>query len=455
MTQHLRRSRVTKALTDAGIANSFPDAEARLDAVDACIVVGEGQATTPAGQAAALTAIATAFKCFGRVTLATPASTAPLLLAFPLGTTLGEAAAVLGATVVEDVPNRATHRVAIGARLTGDRWEVACWWDRWLSGLRTEETSCGDGRLGLAGVYAGALAVRQIFASVLAGPACAPQPTTLSLWEPWTEAPSDPGPVRFSAPNALWLVGLGHLGQAFVWSLLTLPYREPRRAVLQDDQRIGVENEPTSLLVVDEDERRRKVRVAAAWLDPAGWETELIERRHRGDLRLTPQDPPFLLCGLDDVRPRRVLAELGFDYMIDAGIGHGPGDFEGLQIRTIPKGAATESLWNAPPPPRSIDDLLGKAAYRALQDQAQGCGAYTLADGSVAVPFVGAATGALAIAQAIRLASMKPAGALIQIGLAAPEMQIEGGLSPAPPAFLGGEAIDLDAVHDPLARTTA
>jgi hypothetical protein len=447
MTSHLRRSRVTKALTDSGKAASFPEAEARLDAVDACILLGDQAAATPAGQAAALTAVATAFKCFGRVTLATRASGAPLRLAFPLGPTLGEAAARLGATLAEDVPDQATHLVAVGAPLRGCGWEIACWWDRWLTGVRTETTPCGDPRLGLAGVFAGALAVRQVFAGVLVGASHAPEAATLSLWEPWAEAPTDRGPVRFAAPNALWLVGLGHLGQGFAWNLLTLPYVGPRRAILQDDQRIGVENEPTSLLVVGEDERRRKVRLAAAWLDPAGWETELIERRHQGDIRRTAEDPPFLLCGLDDVRPRRLLAALGFDYMIDAGIGHGPGDFEGLQIRTIAKGAATENLWNAPPPARPTDDLLAKAAYRALEAQAETCGAFTLADGSVAVPFVGAATGALTISQVIRLTSMKPAGALIQIGLAAPEMQIDGGLVPTPGAFLGGEAIDLDTAY--------
>lgn len=451
MTQHLRRSRVTKALTDAGLAASFPDAEARLDAVDTCIVLATDQVLTRAGQAATLTAVATAFKCFGRVTLAMPTSAAPLLLDFPLGSTLAEAAATLGAQIVEAAPAEATHRIVIGGTLSGHGWEVACWWDRWLSGLRTEHAACGDSPLGLAGVFAGALAVRQIFATVLVGPSFIPRETTLSLWEPWTQDLTDLGPTRFTAPKALWLVGLGHLGQGFVWNLLTLPYAGPRQAVLQDDQRIGEENEPTSLLVVERGERRRKVRLAAAWLDAAGWETRLIERRHQGDIQLTEDDPPLLLCGLDAVEPRRLLVSVGFDHMIDAGIGHGPGDFEGLQIRTIPKGVPSDKLWNATPPPRRPSDLLGKAAYEALDAEGQGCGAYTLADGSVAVPFVGAATGALTIAQAIRLASMKSAGALIQIGLAAPEMQIDGGRRPAPEMSFGGEPMDLNAAQDALA----
>jgi hypothetical protein len=39
---------------------------------------------------------------------------------------------------------------------------------------------------------------------------------------------------------------------------------------------------------------------------------------------------------------------------------------------------------------------------------------------------------------------MQPGGALIQLDLAAPEMIIDGGRSPTPETFLGGEAMDLD-----------
>jgi hypothetical protein len=78
MTNHWKRSRVTKALTEAARASSFSEAEARLDAVQVAVAVGEDQLGTPAGQAAALTAIATARKCFERVVLIA-ATEAPLI----------------------------------------------------------------------------------------------------------------------------------------------------------------------------------------------------------------------------------------------------------------------------------------------------------------------------------------------------------------------------------------
>jgi len=188
----------------------------------------------------------------------------------------------------------------------------------------------------------------------------------------------------------------------------------------------------------------RKVRLTSTWLECAGWETALIERRHRGELRPTADDPPFLLSGLDDLAPRRLLAEVGFDYMVDAGVGHGPGDFEGIEIRVIPKGNPVEGLWNTSENETSKDRLLAGQAYQSLERQIGACGAFTIANASVAVPFVGAAAGALTIAQVMRLASMQSGGALIQIELAAPEMVIDGGQSATPHSYLGGEIIDLD-----------
>ena len=441
---HLGRSRVTKALTDTGAAASFDEAEARLDAVHVCIVVGAAAANTWAGQAAALTAAATALKCFGRTTLVLAAD-APLLPLFPLGATLAAALENLGAHLAATPPESATHQIGVGADwMSPHAWQVHCWWDRWLTGVRCEpDATCGDSRLGLSGVFSGALAVRQVFAWVLRGPAFRPKDATLSLWAPWDEA-LRPGPTQFTAPVDLWLVGLGHLGQAYVWNLLTLPYGETRRAILQDDQKLGIENEPTSLLSVRPFQPERKVRLAARWLEAAGWETDLIERRNHGEMRPTLQDPPFLLAGLDDVRPRRILAGLGFEYMVDGGIGHGPADFEGLQVRVIPRGTAIDDLWNASEPPKSRDRLLARPAYQALEQSKVGvCGAYALARASVAVPFVGAATGALAVAQLVRLASGQAAGTVVQLGLGAPEMMIDGGRCTAPASFLGGEHMGL------------
>lgn len=273
---------------------------------------------------------------------------------------------------------------------------------------------------------------------------------TVSLWTPWERADLDQiGPERFDVPDKLWFLGLGHLGQAFVWNLCFLPGDGERLAVLQDDQTIGEENEATSLLVLPEEGEKgeRKTRLSARWLEACGWHTQFIERRHQGDIVLTGGDPPFLLSGLDRLQPRLTLAKHGFPFMIDAGVGHGPGDFEGIQVRTVVDGKPVTGLWNDPEIGEAAEEgskgLLETPTYLELEKHVGVCGKLSFAEASVAVPFVGAATGALVIAQAIRLASLQPAPVFLQMELGAPDMATVGGLTASPEVNLGSFSVHL------------
>jgi hypothetical protein len=448
MADHWKRSRVTKVLTDAGRAQSFEEAEARLDKIQVEVVVGVDQSHTAAGQAAALTAVVTAKKCFGRVRLVAP--DVPLIARLPLGDCLLKAARKLGAETATEAGAPATHTICIGDRPATEGWNVYCWWDRWKSGTRAYENKNGDSRLALSGIYAAALAVRQIFACALAARTMPARDISVSLWTPWRRADEiDRGPERFDVPDKLWLIGLGHLGQAFVWNLCFLPVTGDRHATLQDDQSIAEENEATSLLVLPGGDElgQKKVRIAVPWLELSGWDTALIERRHHGDMALTADDPLYLLCGLDRIEPRLLLAKHGFPYMVDAGVGHGAGDFEKIQIRTIANGRPLDGLWER----KRLEEcdcsratkLFERPAYRDLERRVGECGKVRFGEASVGVPFVGAATGAIAIAQLARLASLNETPLLMQMELSAPEMTTIGGLGPAPQSNLGSNSIRL------------
>jgi hypothetical protein len=439
MTDLWKRSRITKALTDGARADSFAEAEARLDSIHVAVALGRNQMDTPAGQAAALTAVATARKCFGQVTLVMEED-ARLLASLPLGKTLRHAARSLGARLVEDAPRTTTHTISIG-NASGMGWTVRCWWDRWLAGTRQAAgDGPGDSRLALTGAFAAAVAMRQIFACALAAKTLRPRDVTVNLWEPWSAAGSGAiGPATFDVPDSIWFLGLGHLGQGFIWNLCLLGVRGGR-AVAQDNQLIGDENEATSLLVLPTDLGSKKARVAGRWLEACGWKTDIIERRHHGDIQVTPEDPPYLLCGLDRLQPRLIMARHGFEFMIDAGLGHGAHDFEGIQIRTIAKGNSIEDLWNEAAQPRHDAlhaKLMETKAYADLEAQIGRCGIVGFAEASTAVPFVGAATGALVIAQAIRLASLLPAARFLHMELGAPEMVANAGVTPGPSVNLG------------------
>jgi len=441
MADHWKRSRITKALTDAARASSFSEAEARLDAIHLAVVVGADQVATAAGQAAALTAVVTAHKCFGRVTLVS-AGDSPLFAKLPVGTTLQGAARRLGARIRTNLGTKTTHAIIIGTAATGKGWSVHCWWDRWLSGTRTRAERPGDSRMALSGALSAALAVRQVFACVLAGRTLRAREATVSLWAPWETADrNDIGPEQFDVPDQFWFLGLGHLGQGFIWNLCLLGSKGGR-AIIQDDQDIGVENEATSLLVVHGDIGEKKTRVAARWLKACGWTPNMIERRHQGDIRLFPDDPPILLSGLDRVKPRLIMAKHGFDYMIDAGLGHGPHDFEGIQLRVIAKGDFASDLWDeTSPESNQLSERSPNAAYIDLEKDIGQCGVVSFAEASTSVPFVGAAAGALVIAQAIRLASLRPTARFMQMQMSAPEMISVADFVPQPNVNLGSTPV--------------
>lgn len=220
--------------------------------------------------------------------------------------------------------------------------------------------------------------------------------------------------------------------------------------MLQDDQNAGTENEATRLLTYADGIGKRKARVAEAWFEES-WETSLIERRHLGDIRITVDDPTIVFAGLDNVPARLNIARAGFDYVVDAGVGHGPVDFESFQLRVLRKGADLESQWSAPEKPKDIDAMLARESYRDLARKDQ-CGAFELAEGSVAVPFVGAFVGALGLAQGIRVANGLRTAEFPQAELGAPSTATAGRMNEAPSESMKfleirvGRAPEVDAV---------
>src|SRR5205814_6855699 len=91
-----------------------------------------------------------------------------------------------------------------------------------------------------AGVLAGAVGVAEAFQAIRGNVRAGHRDHGLSLWRPdieWVD-PSGYGPemTGLPAPNKLHLLGLGHLGQAYLWTLGWLPYPSTNdvELVLQD-----------------------------------------------------------------------------------------------------------------------------------------------------------------------------------------------------------------------------
>lgn len=412
--------RTAKILVDTGKAGSIDEA---LDIARSFVLqvdVGSELTNDAAAQAALLTVVNTGARAFlggVRVRLATDPT---LRTGWGDGLTASGAVLPHGGQVVdqlvEDLPT-----IAIGTTTSGiGKPLVHLTWSGWAGGV----VRCGDQALHgpagneLAGVAAAALAVSEMFqhktGNVLAGR----RDVGLSLWRPdldWTHTEAV-GPALTYLPAALWLLGLGHLGQAYAWTLGALPYATPNdvQVGLVDFDVVVAGNTATQMLVTSGDVGRRKTRVVAAALERRGFATRLVERAF--DERFHPvshgdphrDEPRVALAGFDDVEPRRQLEQHRFDRVVDAGLGDGA-EYLDMVVHTFPAAGDPVEVFAAAPSrderelPPAYESAIEQQVAAGKDEAAARCGMVDVAGITVGAAFVGAVASTIVVGDLLRL----------------------------------------------------
>ena len=219
----------------------------------------------------------------------------------------------------------------------------------------------------LAPMLAAAFAVSEAYIFISGQSAAAGhRHTGASLWRPsadWLEGEAD-GPSLTYLPAKLWLIGLGHLGQAYLWALGLLPYQAASdlTLVLQDMDIVSESSESTSVLSDRSVIGTKKTRAMAAWAARRGFETLIHERLFDDAYRRQASEPSVALCGLDNALGRRALDKAGFDFVVDAGLGRDHRNFQTMRLHTLPGARTAEQLW------RGGDGGLSVQDQRAYQD---------------------------------------------------------------------------------------
>ena len=405
-------SRIRAASVNSG-RYSFAEADAKLLATKLAIHVTEAAACSPAGQAALLTCVATGSRCFGEVTVS-GALDHPLCVPLPVdATTLAQAATILGGAV--QAADSAARMIFIGesTRATSRPWAVNTYWDRWKAGVTpaARPMPLGSGTIALSGIAAGALAVGEAFLAEQGDLRAGRSAQLVSLWSHQSNPDDARGPETYALPLELWLVGVGNLGQAFLWSLFFLPYAEPERVelFLQDDDRVRPENWGTSILVQRGRYKALKTRVAEEWADRRGFRVRRIDRRLDEHLRRADGEPAIALAGLDRMPPRRLLDRPGFQHIIDVGLGASAADYRKFRINAFSAAQTASRHFDGVEDDtrERIAQTIQLPAYQELLNvyRLDDCGTAQLAGIAVAVPFVSAFAGAMAVTQVIRIAS--------------------------------------------------
>ena len=364
---------------------------------------------TPAGQAAALTAISAGARCFlGGVEL-TGDVNQELVLPFKYKT-IGEAAIALGAR--NNVKSQL--KVIIGNSSSANSgWVIKAWWNGWIAGCKTknDSTPCGNGRNVLAGIAAGNIAVSEAFQQALGNPRAGLKSKSISLWNPVN--PTDSGETNVYLPHSIWFIGLGNLGQSYMWSMLLLPFNTPSKlkVVLQDYDLVQPPNLGTSILTAKKDFGRRKSDLVGEWASMRGFDVARYDRRFDDSFRRQQDEPAIAITGLDSMKVRMLLGNAGFDYVIDAGLGDSAQSYHTFRLNVFYDEFSPQEHFKD-----MQDDGSNKVKMKLSSPEYQreltgnpekDCGVAQIAGASVAAPFVSGLVGALTIAQAIRIASGK------------------------------------------------
>jgi hypothetical protein len=257
----------------------------------------------------------------------------------------------------------------------------------------------------IGGVLAGALGVSEVFRGAVLGDLRAGRRTQrLSAFSP-RSATGDLEPKLIHLPTAFWLLGLGNLGQAALWTIGMLPYADPSAVslFLQDFDSSEAGNLPIQILTKPHWIGRKKARSAAAWADDLGFGTTIIERRFMFDSRRSDGEPSLALVGVDNLAARRTAASSNFDLVLDAGLGATAPEIFDIRLHAFPGIRSPEQAW---PEPTAEAERPLDPALQALVDAGRidKCGAMTIAGRSLGVPSTAVAAAAIQVAQACRAA---------------------------------------------------
>jgi molybdopterin/thiamine biosynthesis adenylyltransferase len=433
----MKLSRISKLLIDSE-ALSLSEALARRERFGVTLLCGPDVGQSRTLQLAVLTAASIATRCFpGAVKVVLDKAVAGsdiVLPPFIQGSFAGALTDLVGPqNLNSSTGSEATGKVLLfgdappvpnSLRVTFDGW-IAQVGPAASIGRLAERPHCA-----LSGVLAGALAVSEVFLLFAELNIAATQRSIgLSLWRPDLsyDYPLAQGPQVEFLPRELWVLGLGHLGNAYLWSLAALPYAEPEVAeiYLNDFDTVETDNFETGLTFTLADEGDLKSRVCSRWLETRGFRTRLVERPFDADFRcrtVEPIEPRLALCGFDSNSARRLLPNANFARVMDSGLGGAKHNFDTISFHSLPNPRQADELWPDPSPEEQEKQTQAyeriareNPAYEELGDDI--CGRTELVGKSVAVPFVGVAAATLVVAETLRLLHDGPAYSDIKLSL--------------------------------------
>lgn len=396
-------SRIALIALQNGTAATLEEADLQIARRVITIVATSGDSNSGAWQAAIVAASELGVRSFGRVDLVTHVPDTRLVSGPYRGQSLKVALDTIGAQLVPAIGETGVI-VVVGDEVI-ERKAIYARWDGWtasaaLQPLDPQETR--DSGNVLAAIAAAALAVSEAFHYLLDEPGSDAGYRTVAV-DLWGDD-AEPPPALQYAPSAWWLVGLGHLGQAYAFTIGHLPYRDtlPIEVALQDTDVTAFANHSTSILTPSRT-NVMKTRIVASALDQAGFRTRIIERRMSSHTGPESNELGHLaLIGVDNLPTRRLISSMGWARAIDAGLGHRATNYGAISVHSFPSTRRSDEIEAWRDGAEVETKIPNVSGFQDLQSRFEQCGVIELAGKAVGVPFVGLVAATIVVAMGIR-----------------------------------------------------
>ncbi len=452
--------RTIKLEIDEERATTFVEAYEIVSRYVLQIYVGHSVVESETRQVALLTAINAGSRAFIGGVRVFVAQNGPMSVRWSQGHDIAASIAKFGGSIVSSLSDQyPTLVIGDVAEKPPGKIVLFATWQGWSGGVvKNKECRLAETfEFPLAGVLTAALGISEAFQNIRGHVVAGRRSIGLSLWAPqldWRSA------AAFGAPNdhlpsRLWIVGLGHLGQAYAWALGALPYDDPSNVclLLQDYDSVVKANESTGMLSDKSAIGQKKSRVVASRLETLGFSTFITERPLDCSTRRRGDEPGLALVGVDDTAPRRLLEQIGFDVVIDAGMGGNPHNYLDILIHVFPSGIQAVNAWPENPE-RSASPVANQSAYQNQLQQLKDateldegeiwCGILDVAGRSVGAAFVGCVAATLVIAEALRYLAGGPNFEVLSLSLRSPDViKLAENTCPGPstnPGFVAARA---------------
>jgi len=384
--------------------NISPDAAVeKLKSFNLTLICGDEIANSVALQSALVTSINTGRRAFLGGVFVKMNPNVLSLLPWPTNS-LNEIVKDLGAIEWNEKLPSTSFTLTFGIKAENyDTLEVVCnGWQGGVKAFNDDFDLINDNDFCLGGVLGGGIGVGLAFLKVAGLDKFASDKSVgLSLWRPdlnWLDNLSY-GPQLLYLPKKIWLLALGHLGQANVWTIGLLPFQNSKDVTiyLQDFDSIVEANKSAGLLSYDTNIGQKKTRVCSDWLEGRGFKTAIIERAFDDNtIRNSDEEPEILIAGLDSEVSRRSLQMNRFCCIIDSGLGGTLSNFDSITIHNFPAYKKNpKEIWDATP-----KNKIEHANLKSQLDEMNACG--VLAEKAISSSFVGVISSTITLSEILR-----------------------------------------------------